>query len=225
MSHPVPARTQCPHIHKHRRRVPPVVCASVRLRRSARCLCQSRDSDALGAVLELVFVQQFGLPGSQSAVRQAIAEALEAFRPGDDAGAGDDGANAPAASTPDRGSSAHTRASSSSSGAAPPRADYQDLLRRTVVTEQYILRGVQADEPLPAHPPWLPLFVVTERVVALWKQLHLCERTRTPVLIVGAVGCGKSEAFRAYASYRRHQEPHTIPAYAQVLRVCVGGVG
>lgn len=46
----------------------------------------------------------------------------------------------------------------------------------------------------------LPAFVVTQRVLRVWEQVLLALHVRNEhVLIVGDVGCGKTEALRALA--------------------------
>eukprot|EP00667_Euglena_gracilis_P000365 EG_transcript_365 len=62
-----------------------------------------------------------------------------------------------------------------------------------------------------------PLYIITPDLLALWHRLSLCEATATPVLLAGEAGCGKSEALRAYAAYRRHQSRGESPPLRAVL--------
>ena len=95
-------------------------------------------------------------------------------------------------------------------------SSFGKLLKSTCVTPQYVFVGVYAEEAELPRSVTAPIYVVTERVVALWRQLLEWERTRTPVLVVGEGGCGKSEAVRAYVAYRRHQQSASLPPLVTV---------
>lgn len=71
----------------------------------------------------------------------------------------------------------------------------------------------------------LPVFVVTNRVLRLWEQVLLSLHVRNEhVIVVGTVGCGKSEAVRALAGLLGRPLEHVYEPCSRFVPLPIGAV-